>query len=361
MKFYVRKKDYQLIIKAKISFNEKIDDSELDLFSRKYVRGFMKPKKIRRRQLEYIGPVGISLYERMKNTVSKYDFFFIIEQIVDCTQKLNKIGLPLSKLKLDIRSVFINEMTKEIQFIYMPLVTVIDQNDPIDFIESIVYSAIPRSETDSDEIAKFAYFIKSLNAYQPERIEGYISHNVDRNIVSTIKKRNCGQSGFMTDKPKDYYAHYDNKFNDNVDDEKTDLLDECSEDKDDELTELLEQDDEATGLLDDDTGLLDETANEIYPTLKRLLTGEIIRINKPVFRLGKEKSYVDYFVNNNVAVSRSHADVICRNGKYFVVDLNSKNHTLLNNRIIPPNCETEICNGDLLKLADEEFIFYTDL
>lgn len=81
-------------------------------------------------------------------------------------------------------------------------------------------------------------------------------------------------------------------------------------------------------------------------------------MNKPVFRLGKERSYVDYFVTNNIAVSRSHADIITRNGQFYIVDLNSKNHTYINDQILPVHCEIEINDGDRLKLGNEEFIFH---
>ena len=87
------------------------------------------------------------------------------------------------------------------------------------------------------------------------------------------------------------------------------------------------------------------------------MTDEVISINKPVFRIGKENSYVDYFVMNNNAVSRSHADIITRGRNYFVVDLNSKNHTYINNQMLLVKCETQIFDGDILKLANEEFIF----
>ena len=102
------------------------------------------------------------------------------------------------------------------------------------------------------------------------------------------------------------------------------------------------------------------TENEVhYPTLYRVLTAERIALNKPVFRLGKERSYVDYFVTNNNAVSRSHADIITRGGRYFVQDLNSKNRTFINGQAIPPQCECEIFDGNRLTLGNEEFIFNT--
>ena len=66
-------------------------------------------------------------------------------------------------------------------------------------------------------------------------------------------------------------------------------------------------------------------------------------------------------LNNNNAVSRSHADIVTRTKGYFVVDLNSKNHTFINGEPIPVHVEVPIYNGDMLRLGNEEFIFKTAL
>ena len=122
-----------------------------------------------------------------------------------------------------------------------------------------------------------------------------------------------------------------------------------------------DDDDEATGLLTENGDEMPAhritVTNVHFPTLYRVLTDEKISVNKPVFRLGKEKSYVDYFVTNNIAVSRSHADIITRGSKYYVRDLNSKNHTYINEQMIPIQIEVEIHDGDRLKLGNEEFVF----
>lgn len=62
-------------------------------------------------------------------------------------------------------------------------------------------------------------------------------------------------------------------------------------------------------------------------------------------------------INDNVLVSRSHADIICRNGRYYVLDLHSKNKTYINDKVLPIEHEMEIFSGDMLKLANEEFLF----
>lgn len=93
------------------------------------------------------------------------------------------------------------------------------------------------------------------------------------------------------------------------------------------------------------------------PHLIRIKNNEKIMLNKPVFRIGKEKSYVDYFIGDNTAVSRSHANVITREGQYFIVDTNSTNHTFVNGTMIQSNVETEITHGDKIRLGNEDFEF----
>lgn len=93
------------------------------------------------------------------------------------------------------------------------------------------------------------------------------------------------------------------------------------------------------------------------PTLTRVKTNEKISINKPVFRIGKEKSYVDYFIADNTAISRSHANIHTENGEYFIEDTNSTNHTYINGKLINSNVKTKIVSGDKIRLANEDFTF----
>lgn len=119
-----------------------------------------------------------------------------------------------------------------------------------------------------------------------------------------------------------------------------------------EETVILDEDEESTVFIEEVQEKADYT-----PVLYRISTGETIRITKKTFRLGREEASVDYAVLNNHAVSRSHADIICKDDHYFIFDLGSKNKSYLNNRALPSKYEVEINGGDILKLADEEFEF----
>lgn len=93
------------------------------------------------------------------------------------------------------------------------------------------------------------------------------------------------------------------------------------------------------------------------PYLIRTKNNERILLDKPVFRIGKEKSYVDYFIGDNTAISRSHASIITRDGEFYIVDTNSTNHTYVNDVMLQSNAETKISGGTKIRLANEEFEF----
>lgn len=101
-------------------------------------------------------------------------------------------------------------------------------------------------------------------------------------------------------------------------------------------------------------GTQQETA---CPYLIRLKNNEKIPLDKPFFRVGRERDYVDYCVRDNAAVGRSHANFIIRNGECFVVDTNSTNHTFVDGQMIPSNQEIPLMHGARVRLANEEFEF----
>ena len=120
----------------------------------------------------------------------------------------------------------------------------------------------------------------------------------------------------------------------------------------------------------EDTDAYDKTSilsgnfiTEKYPYLIRVRNGEKIIINKPLFKIGREKASCDYAVDNNRAVSRTHAAIITRNTCCYITDLGSVNKTYVNDVIIPPQKEVEISPSNShisIKLADEEFQFFTE-
>jgi hypothetical protein len=108
-----------------------------------------------------------------------------------------------------------------------------------------------------------------------------------------------------------------------------------------------------------DTTVLDDglAAAPLQAYLIRAKSGEKIRINGEVFRIGRAYDYVDYCIRDNSSVSGAHAKIIARGGSYFIEDTNSRNHTYVNGEKIPSNTEVPLQSGAKVRLSNEDFEF----
>ena len=99
-------------------------------------------------------------------------------------------------------------------------------------------------------------------------------------------------------------------------------------------------------------------SREEKPFLKCMRDGveEEVLISNSDFLIGRLEGYVDYIVQNN-AVGKVHAQIITREGKYYVKDLNSKNGTFINDIQVDSNTEHEIKNGDRITFANSDYEF----
>lgn len=109
----------------------------------------------------------------------------------------------------------------------------------------------------------------------------------------------------------------------------------------------------------DETVLLghESQTQRLMPYLVRKRNNERIPINKDCFRLGRDAEYNDYAITDNRYIGHGHCHIVIRDGEYFVVDDNSKNHTKVNGTIITPGAEIKIAHGYTICLADEDFEF----
>ena len=131
----------------------------------------------------------------------------------------------------------------------------------------------------------------------------------------------------------------------------------------DELPEKLNFSSETTILSMEDFGgettVLGSGMGEMLPmaTLIRVKNGENIVIGSAVFKIGKDRNKVDYCIFDNSAISRVHTKIMRKEEAYYIVDLHATNGTFLNNIQISPEYEMKLNNGDVIRLADEEFEF----
>lgn len=96
-----------------------------------------------------------------------------------------------------------------------------------------------------------------------------------------------------------------------------------------------------------------------FPFLINSQTKEKTSINKPVFRIGSDCKYCDYFINDE-SVSPNHCDIISRDGYYSILDLNSTNGTSIDDIILTPNKEHSLQNHNRIRIGNITFLFVNE-
>lgn len=358
-KFKVKRRGGNLVVDARLKSSEHISGQEAEFVSANFAHGVFRARVLSSNRIEFTAPDGVNLISYLANSQGGHTFYLAIMQIVFLIKRISETGLSADKLVFDAGYVFVNRITGELWCIYFPVVNSRAEWNVFSFLYSLCYSVIPDTNTDPGYLFNFADFLVRQGTFNCKSITDYISAQ-DPAAVSEAENINREGSGFITCRQEDYYDRYANRqracgpgvvpVQGNISPYPQGNFQAGGFDE--EETTLLVDDSEETTLLAEETGPAFR-----YPSVTRMSTGENVSINKPVFRIGKERSYVDYFVADNSAVSRSHADIICRNGGYFIKDLNSKNGSYINEQRLNPDSEMEIHDGDALRLADENFIF----
>lgn len=326
LKVSIKKSTVTAMMKA--GRKERINETELSQLARIKPCGIMHVTKTKKDSVIYTCPANINLTDRLKKAISKYDFFFMIEQIVIMVEDVYNNGLNVNSVRFNMDDVYINEMTKEMYFIYFPIVGGQESADIVGFIENIIYTMTPVINEDTNYISRFMYYVRSFHGFNGNAIEKYISRE-ERAVVNVLKNKAVTMQQKMQQQT---------------------------------MQQVMQGSMDGTTVLSDD-GISVQQIQQMQPvnyhfaSLTRQVTGEKIELGKPSFVLGKNPEKSDYAVADNTNISRVHAVITMRNGRYYVMDQNSTNGTFINGRIIKAGQETEILPGDCLMLANEEFIF----
>lgn len=369
-KFKVKSKDSKITIKSKLDKDESINQREVDILNSKVIRGIMKPTVEGNRKISYLSPAGVTLEEYLGSGISKNDFFLIFAQILEVIKSVDRNSFNINNLVMNLKYTFINKQTKEVHFIYQPIMSQRISANLASFLYDVAYNTKLALNEDVKPINELLAYIRGLNVVAVLPLENYIL-KVYPQIYKQVKRQKPGQSEALVGSDVYYRRNeWDEKKRKITDDKPTSLLSDY-----DEPTSLLNDEDEATSLLmaddDDSTSLLnyddeatsllgDNSSFQRFPYLIRKNTFDRIDINKPVFRIGKEKSYVDYFIGDNNTISRLHADIISKDNRYYLKDNNSTNHSYINGSMVQGNQEAELFDGAVITLSNEDFEFYID-
>lgn len=94
--------------------------------------------------------------------------------------------------------------------------------------------------------------------------------------------------------------------------------------------------------------------------LLRKKDGTVIRLEGGCLVIGKSGEQADYVIADNKAVSRRHAGIFYKEGRYCIRDFNSANGTYVNGKRVRDDA-VPLANQDKIVLADEIFEFKEEM
>lgn len=250
--------------------------------------------------------------ENIKNNLLK-----IVRNILNTMFSLGEYMLDLDRIVLVPKYIYVDEKTLECELIYYPLQCAKN----ICTVEDILRKVIETCESIIDNVNDNE--VRNAAAVLPDAVQADVVNEEDEI-------------------------------------EENEEIDELKENEEDEFggTEIFSNLQKTAEESIEMKELTDMLANDaMMPFIKRRKNGESVIINRNIFKIGKDESYVDYCIKNNPTVSRNHADIVRKPDGYYIVDKGSLNHTFINGKRIEPQVYEKLKNGDLIQLADEIFEF----
>lgn len=338
--------EYKLYFK--IDNDVEIINSEMEIYNTSFVgnevfchREYIDGKNT----LAYSIPAMVTMEQFAQKKIHKDELLDIMFSIADQLMYLKANDLYIGKVLLSSGYMYVNLADLSVQLIYLP----VDKNLEKCNMEMFVRDLINRLNFANKKASDCGYDIIK-----------YFDHNEVFYLSEFFK--------FISDLKSDNIAHPE---------DESELMKVSGSDEPEPISQTTQQgggfklakekkDYSSTDIGFEDLDASDDTSTTVLtnmnrskngPVIIRSRTGERIKIDKPIFCIGKSNQGVDYQVTDNNSVSRRHAYIINVNGVYYLRDNKSTNHTYLGGKIINSGMDMMLIDGSKFKLANEEFTF----
>lgn len=318
----------------------------------------------------------ITFKEFLATPLNKESFAKILQNILDNLKSMDEAYFNQHNLLMDFNRVMVNPATQHIYFVYVPI-QFFDSGDSLrEFLLNIIQYCTFAPGEDNSYVRDYITILNSGINFSVFELEEYINKLLGQK-TTRAQDIECPQCKTKLKKGTNYCHACGAKVSGNTGNTGKGVYDPLADTKGKEIEETIEEEevivrkDNTQGLSDGTTVLgadpggttvlgSEELEAPVYPYLIREKVDEKISVNKPSFRIGSERKYVDYWVSDNSTVSRSHADIITREKRYFIIDLNSTNKTYVDGRAIPVEKEVELFDGTRVRLSNEDFVFHIE-
>ncbi len=407
-KIVFENKKGKITIINKLSYPESVNERVYNAIASGMFEGFL-PVSIREKRketrIECVVQGLIPLNQYFNGLVTKKMFLDFVHHIAQHIKNCEKNMINANNLDLQSDKIFIEPQSKAVKCIFWPIVNNQRGNPPHQFLKQLPYELNFNPHEDNDYLETYKAFFGGVNPFSVNSFERMVMRLQGKQINGGHSTPSGALSGTLsTDTKSEKKAKEVKKVVVEYDpfadaDSVTDTSSEteikktkrdpsvcycgsCGAKNDananfcvqcgtkivrekvkiDEIPERNDTIDFGTMVLGDDSGGTtvlgyDEPDEPVFPVLIRDRTDESFTIDKPTFRIGTEQQYCDLFISDNNFISRSHADIITKNERYYIIDRNSTNKTYVDGKVIPIEKEVEIFSGTKIRLANEDFTF----
>lgn len=368
-----------IVISKKITRPEAVIEWELKMINSNEISQIIPllcDEKKRDIILEAHSYSNYTLKDYFYGVIGKRMFLEVVLNLIQIVKKCEEKMLNATNLWLNYDAIFVNRTTGEIRCIYWPIVNNRDECSIAEFFQNLPNNFELYQGRNARYLAEYHSYFEhtapfSLKTF--ERLILQLSNQVEHeDELSSVKvsfesehiesidveKRNVAYdplSYFQTNIPN--AAKEQSLFNNKDIQSVTQGVQEVFENEEYKVAETS-----VLSLNGDIDKMLNQTCKATPHSsrviLRRQKNGEQIVILKPKYVIGRSKFECDYSILGNSAISRVHL-VICQDsmGKVTVSDNKSRNGSKLNGGRLQPNENYEVRDGDVLTLADENFVF----
>lgn len=371
-KLKVTKKNSNIILTIKSEKGQQLNMREIEAINKHEVDGLSMVEVIYHKkdkfELKYNLTGYMTLLELVSAPINKATFAGILDNIFGIIKKLEECYFGQTNLLLDSRYVLVNPSTRKITMIYVPILFYNYGVSTKDFFLSLATRTVFMAEEDTEYVKEYIGILNDGINFSQFELEEYIKR-INGKIINTMKDNRCPSCGATNQENASFCRKCGYKL----------VVDLTRQEKIyNPLADTVVQNAGNINLVqstahvkpkirqavnvDEGTVVLgsQKLNNPVVVHLRRVSNGELITVDKDEFKIGKDKENSNYCISDNGAISRHHATIIAKNGRYYVVDNKSTNKTYVDNHVIEPGNMVEVFQGTQIKLANEVFVFLLD-
>lgn len=314
----------------------------------------------------------IPFIQYLQTPFTKTTFAAMLQNILECLLSVKKAYFHQENMLMDFNQVMVNPTTQKIYFVYVPIQNYNSGISLRDFLLNIIQFCTFSPNEDTSYAQDYINILNNGINFSEFELEQYINNLSGQNNAPASRQIECPACRFLNDEGINYCIHCGCKITGNLNREVNQIYDVANQDKNVSQKNNAEQQkvrkNNTQGLSDGTIDLKSyvggttvlgsgEIEKPTVAFLLRLKNNKKIIIDKPVFKIGKERGTCNYVIADNGAVSRKHASIVTKGRRYYVIDNGSTNHTYVDGHKVPDETEVEIFGKTRIRFANEEFVF----